>query len=132
MGSMNVNPVTPLITGASLTKTDTGASTSSIFIVPTTAQSNLDFSKLAVVIENYSSTASCTVTPLAGDNYSGVNVGNGAAITVGTEATVILGGTQFESARFQDSDGYFNFSITTAATAYVYAVMPPGPIKVYS
>ena len=132
MGSKNVNPVTPLITGASLTKTDTGGTTSSIFIVPTTAQSNLDFSKLSIVIENYSSTASCTVTPLAGDNYSGINIGNAAAITVGTEATVILGGLQFESARFQDSDGYFNFSITTAATAYVYATLPPGPLKDYS
>jgi len=132
MGSMNVNPVTPLITGASLTKTDSGGSTSSIFIVPTTAQSNLDFSKLSIVIENYSSTASCTVTPLAGDDYSAIGIGAGAAITVGTEATVILGGTQFESSRFQDEDGYFNFSLTTAATAYIYAIMPPGPIKAYS
>lgn len=136
MGSMTINPVTPLLAAAAITKTDTGGSTSSIYVAPTTAQSSLDFSKMAIVIENYSSTASCVVTPLAGDNFSEINQGNAAAITVATAGTAgylkVLGGDTFESARFLDSDGYFGFSITTAATAYVYAVMLPVPIRAYS
>lgn len=123
MGTKTVNPVTPLITGADLTKVDTGGSSGTVSVRATTAQSILDFSKLIVLVENYSSTASCVVTLTVGNDYSEIGQGNAAAITVATESNVIIGGKQFESARFQDEDNYLEFSITTAATAYISAFM---------
>ena len=98
MGTKNLTPIVPAITGATLTKTDSGGTTSSLYVVPSTAQSSLDFSRLAVVIENYSSTASVVVTPKAGDNFSSILQGDATAITVGTEASVIIGGKLLESA----------------------------------
>jgi len=129
MGSMTVNPVTPLYTGASITRTDTGGSTSTIIIDHTTAQSALDSSKLVVVFENYSSTASFIATLNAGDNFSEINQGDAAALTIATAGTAgfhrVFGGVSFESARFLDSDEQFEFTITTAATCYVTAFMLP-------
>gem|GEM_PF-6354944 len=122
---MTVNPVSLALSGGSITKTDTGGSTSSIVITATTAQSVLNMDKLAVVFENYSSTASVTITLDAGDDFSEVGQGAAAAITLATTANVVIGGKDMESARFLDDDGYLNFTITTAATCYVYAVMDP-------
>lgn len=125
MGSKTVKPLTPLYTGAVITKTDSGATTSTILIDHTTAQSALDMSKLVVVFENYSTTASMVVTLEAGDNFSEVNQGDAAALTVGTAASVVFGGVSFESARFLESDEQVEFTITTAATCYIYAFMLP-------
>lgn len=125
MGSMTVKPVSPLLTGASLTKTDTGGTTSSIVIDHTTAQSSLNLSTLAVVFENYSSTASFTISLGAADDYSSKGQGAAATITVGTAASVVIGGKTMESARFLTDDDQLVFTITTAATAYVYATMIP-------
>ena len=124
MGSMTVNPVTPTKAGATITKTDSGGSTATIVVAATTAQSSLDLSKLSIVIENYSSTASCVCTVGVGDNYSGISQGALAAITVGTAKTVIIGGKDFESARFLKSTDYLGLTLTTAGTVYVYATMP--------
>lgn len=125
MGTKNLTPIVPAITGAALTKTDSGGTTSSFYVVASTAQSMLDFSRMAVVIENYSSTASVVVTPKAGDTYSDVIRGDATAITVATGASIILGGKLLESARFKNSDGYFEFTVTTAGTVYAYCVMFP-------
>lgn len=125
MGSKTVNPVSLSLTGGTITKTDTGGSTGTILIAPTTAQSVLNFDKLAVVFENYSTTASCTITLKAGDNFSEVGQGDAAAITLATTANVVIGGKNLESARFLQSDGSIEFSITSTATCYVYAVMEP-------
>lgn len=126
MGSKTVNPVTPLVTGAALTKTDTQGTTSSILIHATTAQSALDAANLAVVFENYSSTASFTITLGAGDDFSSIGIGAAAAITCATGSNVIIGGKTFaDSSRFLTDDGEYAFTITTAATAYVYAIQQP-------
>ena len=125
MGSKTINPVGPALTGASLTKTDSGGTTSSIVIAATTAQSSLNLSTMAVVFENYSSTASFTVSLGAADDYSEKGQGAAATITVGTEASIIIGGKSMESARFLTDDDQLVFTITTAATCYVYSVMVP-------
>ncbi len=131
MGSMTVNPVTALISGGAITETDTGGSTSTITIDATTAQSVLDFSKLSVYFENYSSTASCAIRLNYGDDFSEVGQGHNTSITLATAGTagdfIVIGGTTFESARFQDSDGEAEFTITTAGTVYVWATMLPSP-----
>lgn len=125
MGSMTVKPVSPLLTGATITKTDTGGSTSSIIVDHTTAQSSLNLSTLVVFFENYSSTASMVVTLGVGEDYSSIGQGAAAAITVATAASIVVGGKTLEGARFLTDDDQIIFAITTAATAYVYATMAP-------
>jgi hypothetical protein len=129
MGSMTVNPLTPLYSGATVTRTDTGGSTSTIVVTATTAQSALNFNKLIIIAENYSSTASCTFNLQAGDNFSEVGQGAGATITLATAGTAgfhkVIGGTSFESARFQHDDDYLRITVLTAATVYITAYQLP-------
>ena len=125
MGTKTINPVSVALAGVEITKTDTGGTTASIIVAPTTAQSSLNFEDLFVVVENYSTTASCVVTVKAGDNYSEVGIGNAPSVTIATATTKVIGGKKLESARFKDENGYLNLDITTAATCYVYAIMQP-------
>ena len=125
MGTKKINPVSVALAGVEITKTDTGGTTGSIIVAPTTAQSSLNFEDLFVVVENYSTTASCVVTVKAGDNYSEVGIGNAPSVTIATATTKVIGGKKLESARFKDKNGYLNLDITTAATCHVYAIMQP-------
>ena len=125
MGTKTIKPVSVALAGVAITKTDTEGTTGSIIVAPTTAQSSLNFEDLFVVVENYSTTASCVVTVKAGDGYSEVGIGNAPSVTIATAATKVIGGKKLESARFKDKNGYLNLDITTAATCYVYAVMNP-------
>ncbi len=125
MADLTISPVSVSLSGAKITKTDTGGTTGSIIVAPTTAQSSLNFEDLFVIIENYATSASCTVTVKAGDNYSEVGIGDTATITVATSSTIVIGGKKLESARFKDKNGYLNLDISTSATCYVYAVMNP-------
>ena len=125
MGTQTINPVSVALAGVAITKTDTGGTTASIIVAPTTAQSSLNFENLFVVVENYATSASCTVTVKAGDNYSEVGIGDAPSVTIASAATKVIGGKELESARFKDEDGYLNLDITTAATCYVYAIMQP-------
>ena len=125
MADLTINPVSVALAGVAITKTDTGGSTGSIIVAPTTAQSSLNFEDLFVIIENYATSASCTVTVKAGNDYSEVGIGDTATITVAASSTKVIGGRELESARFKDEDGYLNLDITATATCYVYAVMNP-------
>ena len=125
MGTKTINPVSVALAGVEITKTDTGGTTASIIVAPTTAQSSLNFEDLFVVVENYATSASCTVTVKAGDNYSEVGIGNAPSVTIATATTKVIGGKKLESARFKDENGYLNLDITSTATCYVYAVMNP-------
>ena len=124
MGTKTINPVSVALAGVAITKTDTGGSTASIIVAPTTAQSSLNFENLFVIIENYATSASCTVTVKAGDDYSEVGIG-AASVTIASATTKVIGGKELESARFKDKNGYLNLDITTTATCYVYAIMQP-------
>jgi len=130
MGTKTINPVSVALAGVAITKTDTGGTTGSIRVAPTTAQSSLNFEDLFVVVENYSTTASCVVTVKAGDDYSEVGIGDAPSVTIASATTAgatikVIGGKELESARFKNKNGYLNLDITTAATCYVYAVMNP-------
>lgn len=125
MADLTISPVSVSLSGAKITKTNTGGTAASIIVAPTTAQSSLNFEDLFVVVENYSTTASCVVTVKAGVNYSEVGIGDTATISVATSSTIVIGGRGLESARFKDKDGYLNLGITTTATCYVYAIMQP-------
>ena len=125
MGTITINPVSVALAGVEITKTDTSGTAASIIVAPTTAQSSLNFEDLFVVVENYSTTASCVVTVKAGDDYSEVCIGDAASVTIASATTKVIGGKELESARFKDEHGYLNLDISTAATCYVYAIMQP-------
>ena len=125
MADLTINPVSVALAGVAITKTDTGGSTASIIVAPTTAQSSLNFENLFVIIENYATSASCTVTVKAGNDYSEVGIGDAPSVTIASATTKVIGGKELESARFKDEDGYLNLDITSTATCYVYAVMNP-------
>ena len=125
MGTKKINPVSVALAGVEITKIDTEGTTASIIVAPTTAQSSLNFEDLFVVVENYSTTASCVVTVKAGDGYSEVGIGNAPSVTIATATTKVIGGKKLESARFKDKNGYLNLDITTAATCHVYEIMQP-------
>jgi hypothetical protein len=122
--STAINPVSPLITGATITKSNSGGTVSSFLVTATTAQSSLDLSRLAIILENQSTTASVAVTITAGDDYIETVQGS-KTVTVATAATVVVGGTFFESSRFLDSDGKVELTMATASTVYVSAIMFP-------
>jgi hypothetical protein len=130
MSTLTVNPKVPLITGASHAygANAIGTTCDTVIIAPTTAQSILDFSKLAVRFQNLSSVA-VSITPLCGTTYSAIGEGNGAAVTLGTStsatAVILIGGASFESARFQNSSDQAGFTLTTGASVYVDAIMLP-------
>ena len=117
------NAVTPLFAGAACAVTSCTGGVAS-YVTYTTAQSSLDFSKLALIFATTSSTAS-VITRVIGENYSEVGQGIGATVTVGTStsATGVLVLTPGESARFLNSDGYFSFN--PSVTLNVQAIMLP-------
>jgi len=125
MGTITINPVSVALAGVEITKTDTSGTAASIIVAPTTAQSSLNFEDLFVIIENYATSASCTVTVKAGDDYSEVCIGDAASVAIATATTKVIGGKELESARFKNKNGYLNLDISTAATCYVYAIMQP-------
>ena len=125
MADLTISPVSVSLSGAAITKTDTGGSTSSIIVAPTTAQSSLNFEDLFVVVENYSTTASCVVTVKAGDDYSEVGIGDAPSVTIASATTKVIGGRKLESARFKNSNGYLVLGVSPSSACTVYAVMNP-------
>ena len=125
MSDLTINPVSVSLSGAAITTKESFVGKSNIIITPTTAQSSLNFEDLFVVVENYATSTSCTVTVKAGDNYSEVGIGDAPSVTIASATTKVIGGKELESARFKNKNGYLNLDITTTATCYVYAVMNP-------
>jgi len=110
MANGTLKVTTASLGGAAITAASgTIASSETMTISATTAQSALDFSTLVIRVANANSTASVTLSLGAGDGWSGV--GQGAkSITVGTGASVVIGGHEFESARFLKADGSIVFT----------------------
>lgn len=109
MAAKTLSIVTPTISGASITATGAVASSDTMTISCTTAQSSIDFSSLAIRVENQSSTAAVTLSLAAGANFSSIGIG-AKSISIGTATTVVLGGQTFESARFLKAAGTIVFT----------------------
>jgi len=111
MASTTRSVVTAVITGGTITASAAVASSETVTISPTTAQSALDMKSLFVRVENQSTTASVTLSLGKGTRWS--STGQGAkSITVGTATTVIIGGQDFEDARFMITAGTIVFTQT--------------------
>lgn len=100
---------TATLAGAVVTAVSSIADTETVTVSYTTAQSALDFSSLLIRVENTNTITNVTLSLAAGTEYSGVNLG-AKSITVGTAATVIIGGQDFESTRFLNSSGTIIFT----------------------
>ncbi len=98
MASTNISAITTLITGAT---SDSGAVTSSGDTCTITGPTGdaLDLSSLVIRIANEATGSGAIVTIEASSTYSAYGVGD-YNVTVGTAATVYVGGKGLESARF--------------------------------
>jgi len=114
MAARTLQPTTIALTGAAqVAASGTSASSDTMTISASTAQSSLDFKSLAIVAANASTTASVSLSLAAGANFS--EIGQGAAtISIGTAATVVIGGQGFEGARFLSATGTLVFTQTGA------------------
>jgi len=125
MANGTLKVTTVALTGVAGTAASTTiASSETMTISATTAQSALSLRSLMVYVANVSSTASVTLSLGAGTNFS--EIGQGAySITVGTAATVMIGGQGFESARFLDSNGAIVFTQAGAGPTTWLAFQEP-------
>jgi hypothetical protein len=116
-------PATPSLTGVTSTAV-TLLTTSTLTVYASTAQSALDFSKLIIQFQAVTSVAS-SIEFVAGDNFSEINQALPTALTIpSSESVITIGGRDFESARFQNSDSKIEF-YNTGGSVYVTAFMLP-------
>jgi hypothetical protein len=116
MATTTATKIVPLYSGIDVTWTDTLASKASV-----TVSSAYNLAKTLVVFQNYSSTASVTITlGVSDEEYSEKGQGAGSAYTLGTAETCVFGGTSFESARFLTSSNTIVFTFGSS-TCTVYA-----------
>jgi hypothetical protein len=111
MASTTLTVIIPSLAGTTVTATGgTTASSETVTIRASTASSALDFGRLFIRIYNQSSTASIYFTLAAGTIYSEIGQGAKTSTTIGTEGTLIIGGQDFESARFLNTAGTIIFT----------------------
>lgn len=111
MASTTFTVLNPALTGTEITAKGSVASSETLTISPSTADNSLRMDRLYVRVENQNSTASVTLSLGVGTEYSGLGIG-AASISVGTAATVIVGGEDFDGNRFMTSGGTIVFTQT--------------------
>ena len=99
MASTSISVVTSLITGATPDSGTIAASGDTCTITAPTGGA-LDFNTLVLRIDNTAGTHGTVATISVSSSYSSLDAGT-AAVTVGSGATVYVGGKEFESARFK-------------------------------
>ena len=125
MAERTLKVTTPVITGASIAAASgTVASSDTMVISATTAQSALDMSSLVLRVANANTTAAVTLSLAASGVYSARGIG-AATVTVATGATVVVGGQNFESARFLAAGGTLTFTQTGAGPTSWEAYQAP-------
>jgi len=103
--------VTSTLLGAVITATPAIGSSCTCTIACTTAQGTLDMDSLRVRI--YASTAPITAISLAaGTRYSSIGQGAKALTALASTASCIVGGQDFEDARFLNTAGNIVFTFT--------------------
>jgi len=103
--------VTSTLLGAVITATPAIGSSNSCTIAYTTAQGALDMNSLHVRI--YASTAPLTAISLAaGTRYSSIGQGAKALTALASTASCVIGGQDFEDARFLNTAGNIVFTFT--------------------
>ena len=111
MGATTFSVVTPVILGARVTTLGVLASSDTLLISGSTAQGGLDFSTL--MIRAYATGGAVILSLNAGTTFSSIGQGNKALTSIPSEATVIIGGQDFEGSRFSDSNGKLTLTIAS-------------------
>ena len=125
MAARTLKPTTPVIAGVAITAASgTVASSDTIAISATTAQSALDMSSLVLRVANSNSITNVVLSLAASGVYSARGIG-AATVTIATEATVIIGGQDFESARFLAAGGTLTFTQTGTGPTVWQAFQAP-------
>ena len=123
MASTTFTVITPTILGVAITAKTGVASSETITIEASTAQSSLDFASLMVRI----SAVGGSVTPTigVGTEFSDIGIGTAALTAIASSGSVILGGQLFESSRFQTSAGTLVITMAGTGTASIEAYQKP-------
>lgn len=126
MAERTLTVTTPSLAGTSVVSASAAmASSDTIVISPSTAQSSLDFSSLVVRASNTNTITSVVLTLSAGTRFSGIGVGT-KTITIATADTAIIGGQDFEGARFKNfTAGTITFTATGTGPTVVEAYQAP-------
>jgi hypothetical protein len=111
MASTTLSILTPTITGATITAKAALASSETMTIQATTAQTGIDTATLHIRVENQSTTASVSLSLAASATYQDGGIG-AATVSIATATTVMIGGQFFESARFKNTAGTIIFTQT--------------------
>lgn len=122
MASTSISAITALISGVA---PDSGAVAASGDTCTITAPSgsDLDFSRLVVRIANGTGGSGTIATLGVGDSdFSGYPLST-YAVTVGSAATVVIGGKDFESARFKTSAESLVITFTGGDTGTVVSAI---------
>jgi hypothetical protein len=109
MASTTLSVLTATLAGATITAKAALASSETMTISPTTAQGALNMGSLFVRIENQSTTAAITMSLGAGTRWSAKGLG-AKSISIATATTIIVGGQDFEDARFMITAGTIVFT----------------------
>lgn len=123
MASTSVTVITPTITGATITGASAVASSETITIQASTAQGALDFNTLHVRIQAVG--GSVTPTIGAGTVWSEKGQGSKALSAIASSTSVILGGQDFESARYMITAGTIVITMAGTGTASIEAYQSP-------
>jgi len=111
MASTTLSVLTGTISGATVAAKAAVASSETLTVNHTTAQSALDFKSLMVRCDNVSTTAGVTISLGVGTEFSDLGIG-AKSISIATETTVLIGGQTFEGSRFLTSAGTIIFTQT--------------------
>lgn len=128
MASTTLSCVTATLAGASLTaKTGVGTG-QTLTVKATTAQSILDFGSLHVRATNTNTVTSVTLSLGVGTQFSSRGIG-AKSISLATNKSIIIGGQDFEGARFLTSSGTIVFTQTGTGPTSWEAYMSPKAIE---
>lgn len=128
MGSTTLTVQTPVILGTVITGVTAVATGETCTISPSTAQSELDFNTLMIRV----SAVGGSVTPSisVGTRWSGIGVGSKTLTTIASSTSAIIGGQDFESARFkQYTSGSLILSFVGTGTASIECYQAPNAFE---
>ena len=120
MTARTLKITTPTLTGAAITAASgTCASSDTMTVSATTAQSIVNCGKLFIRVTNQNTVTTAYVTLGATTEYSEKGQGTATITAIATDSSVILGGQGFESSRFVTSAETLVFtSVGTGPTAF--------------
>jgi len=123
MASTTRSVLTPTILGAVITASTAVASSETITLAATTAQGALDTRSLFVRITAVGGSVTPSIN--AGTVYSETGQGAKALTAIASSASAVIGGQDFEDARFLNTAGNIVITMAGTGTASIEAYQRP-------